>query len=328
MLLSVVAGSLRSLFSLFCLLSFATATAQPGPALAPNHLSLPDKNYSLRFYWQGDSVAGQWEPHAALLLPVTLPGCPKTFFLQFDLGAPSTVFYRNLLRQIHARYPETQAVDDSATTLTNYRFRVGNMPVGADEVALVNHTSAAIDWNRKNAVEIIGTIGADFIENRVVVIDYPSRMFYHRKEPPAKRRLPAQWSDFMFVRRTVLLPAVVDGKRTVLFFDTGSSAYALLTDKATAEKLAIPGTVAEKYAARSWDRTWTATTVKTRDSIVIAHQTLPLHTATYMEGVSRSQIEQMMKMGIGGMTGNKLFVNSVLVLDTKAKKFALLVDGK
>jgi hypothetical protein len=31
----------------------------------------------------------------------------------------------------------------------------------------------------------------------------------------------------------------------------------------------------------------------------------------------------MLRMGIGGMTGNKLFLHYILVLDTKNKKFGL-----
>lgn len=323
-----VSRTCRSFLCFLCLLTFTGTTAQTSPALAANNLSLPDKNYKFSFYWLGDTVANQWEPHSALLLPVTLSGCSRTFYLQFDLGAPNTVFYKNKLRQIHTRYPQTQPIEDATTLLKNYRFRVGNMPVQAKEIMLMDYASPAINWNRKNEIEIIGTIGADFIENRVIMIDYPSKKFYNRTEPPVKLSGTSGWSDFMFVRRSVLLPAVIEGKRTLLFFDTGSSAYELLTNKETAERLKIPGTVATKHTTRSWDRTWTANTVKTNDSVVIANQALPLKSVTFMEGVSSSQIEQMMKMGIGGMTGNKLFIGSVLVLDTKAKKFTVLIDKK
>jgi hypothetical protein len=40
--------------------------------------------------------------------------------------------------------------------------------------------------------------------------------------------------------------------------------------------------------------------------------------------MSTSKVEQMMQMGIGGMTGNKLFLNYKLVLDTRNKKFGLI----
>src|SRR5690349_21738940 len=82
------------IFSLLCI-GLKKSSAQQMPALAPNFLSLPEKNYEIKMLWQGDSVHGRWEPHAALLLPVKLKGCPKQFYMQFDLGAPSTLFYRS-----------------------------------------------------------------------------------------------------------------------------------------------------------------------------------------------------------------------------------------
>jgi hypothetical protein len=57
---------------------------------------------------------------------------------------------------------------------------------------------------------------------------------------------------------------------------------------------------------------------------VLASHKLPIKFATYIEGASDTQIQQMMKMGIGGMTGNKLFLNATLVLDTRNKKFGVL----
>jgi hypothetical protein len=128
----------------------------------------------------------------------------------------------------------------------------------------------------------------------------------------------------MYIRRTVLLPSEINGKKTVLYFDTGSSAYPLLTDKQTAESLARPGTGSTQNPVRSWNRTLTATTFETNDSISIASKKIPIKKVTYMQGASDTQIAQMMKMGIGGMTGNKLFIGSILVLDTKNKKFGFI----
>jgi hypothetical protein len=34
----------------------------------------------------------------------------------------------------------------------------------------------------------------------------------------------------------------------------------------------------------------------------------------------------MLKLGIGGMTGNKLFLNYILIIDTRNKKFGLVAQ--
>ena len=319
-----------SLFSRLGLFVFLAAfqvqpcAAQRFPALAPNFLTLPDKGYNLPLYWQGDSAAGKWEPHAVLLLPVTLAGCPQQFYMQFDLGVPSTIFYKNKLQEIRQRYPKTVSVNDTATSLSAYRFQVGNMPVTASTVMLQDYQSKRIDWADKKAKTIIGTIGADFIEGRAIVFDYPRQRLYNSPQLPGFISPEVVNTNFVFTMRSVLLPAFIKGKSSLLFFDTGSSAYELLTDRKTAEEMAVKDAVPFRRSVRSWNRTLTATTLATGDSITVADQSLPLQHATYMEGASDTQIGQMMKMGIGGMTGNKLFIHCLLVLDVKAKKFAVL----
>lgn len=316
--------TLATSFLLLVSIYLQPAIAQKMPALAPNLLVLPSESHELNFIWQGDSVNNTWEPHAALLLPVKVRGCKKQFYMQFDTGSPSTIFYKSPIQQIHARFPKTATVSDTAKQLLDVNFKVGGMPVSAGAIKLMEYQNPPINWAKKNSVHIIGTIGTDFIENRVVTINYRSRKILTGTDMPAKMAAKMQLTDFMFVNRAILLPAVIKGKKKLLYFDTGSSAYSLLTDKKTTELLAQPGAVPIQYSTRSWDRTLTAHSLATADSIEVASQKLPIGYSTYIEGSSQNEIDQMMKMGMGGMTGNKLFRQSILVLDTKNKKFGVM----
>lgn len=300
------------------------SVAQKMPVIPANHLSLQGKDYQLNFIWQGDSINHTWEPHAALLLPVKLAGCDRQFYMQLDLGSPGSLFYRSQLQQIHSKYPRTSRVTDTASVLFDLQFKVGNMPIVAKEMRVIDYKSRTLNWQKKKGINIIGTIGTDFIENRVIVIDYPAQKLSNATTLPAGLASKVQLTDFMFVARAVLLPAVIMRKKTLLYFDTGSSAYALLTDKKTTELLATPGAQPIRHNTRSWDRTLTANSFASTDSIQVAFKKLPIRLVTYIEGSSQIQIEQMMKMGMGGMTGNKLFMQSILVLDTKNKKFGIV----
>jgi hypothetical protein len=92
----------------------------------------------------------------------------------------------------------------------------------------------------------------------------------------------------------------------------------------TANKLAIPNTTTESYPVKSWGRTLTANTVATVDSLEMALLKLPIKKVTYIEGASDSQVQQMLKLGIDGMIGNKLFLNNILIIGTKTKKFGII----
>lgn len=308
---------------LFIILIFSSVIqlrAQYG-TIEPSHLLLPEGEHSVEFTWKVDSSQGRFESYAALLLPVRLPGCPKTFYMQFDLGAPSSMFYSGKMEAIRTKYPKAIPVNDS-TGLTNFEFFIGKMPVHANRITMRATEEKSIEWEKAGR-EVIGTIGTDLIDNRVLVLDYPRQTMTLAPEVPA-RMSPIVMSDFMYVRRSVLLPAKVRGKQTVMFFDTGSSAFELLTSKEICESFPRRDTAVARFEVGSWGRRMTANTYNVSDSISIGNTQFALREATFMVGSTKSQIDQMLNLGIGGMTGNKVFLKSTLVLDTKRKKFGVL----
>jgi hypothetical protein len=173
-----------------------------------------------------------------------------------------------------------------------------------------------------SAIEIIGTLGGDFIGNKTVLIDYPGKKISIGYSIPQRPGLTL--TDFIYTNRSIILPASIKGKKTMLYFDSGSSAFELLTNKETAAMLALPGATPVTYPVTSWGKILTATSYVSGDSIEIASIKMPLSRVTYIEGASDTQVNRMVKMGIGGMTGNKLFLHSILVLDIKNKQFGIL----
>ncbi len=298
--------------------------AQPKPNISDNYLVLPAKTHTIKFYWQGDTINSKWEQHTSILLPVTLKNCPKQFFMQFDLGAPSSLFYKNKLVEIQAKYPKAIALNEKDDTLTNFSFKIYKMPLKARQIAVKQFDNSTINWAEKNSIEIIGTIGVDLIDGKIAIIDYPNQLLTISPEISEKIKSELPLTDFIYAQRRILLPAKVKGKPTVLYFDTGSSMYELLTDRKTAQSLAVAGGAIEQSKVKSWDKYLVVNTLVTNDSIEIGNNTIAIRKAAFIDGVNNSQVEQMMKMGIGGMTGNKLFLDYKMVLDTKNKKFGLI----
>ncbi|MDB5203716.1 MAG: hypothetical protein JWQ27_3125 [Ferruginibacter sp.] len=309
------------LFLIYLAMLPAAAQSQSYPSLPPVQLSTASNQFNIRFRWATETQASGEEPHAAILFPVTLPGSSKTFYMQFDTGSPYSMFYKNSLDDIRKKYPRVNLSVDSSGKLINYRFKLQHTEMLAKEMIIRAGEGQAIKKG-KNELNIIGTIGTDLIDNKICIIDYPGRKVTVANEMPTKYSQTAT-TGFMYANRSMLFPAMIRGKKTILFFDSGSSAYELLTDKKTSLSLSVKDTVHTQAASRSWDRVLTAHSYATADSITIAGTSIPLLHATYIEGASTSQVEQMMKMGIGGMTGNKLFIHSILVVDTKNKTFGL-----
>lgn len=314
------------LIAITCL-SITPAYTQIMPSAVPGKLVLPADDLNIDFVWHGDTLNAQWEPHAALLIPVKLPGCPKVFYMQFDTGARLSLLYTEKVNDIRARYPKSLGVD-SASRVLNQQFNIAGKAILAKEIVLRTQSGKGVNWKNKKAIEVIGTLGVDLIDNKVLIMDYPGKKLVVANQIPANISANLKLTRFMFISNSILLPVVIQQKRVMLYFDSGSSAYELLTNKATALALSMPDAKPVTQQVRSMDKMITAVIYPTKDSITIASQKLPIRRATYMEGVSNNQVEQMMKLGMGGMTGNQLFINSVLVIDTKNKQFGVSQSAK
>lgn len=303
-------------------LLFANLTYGQGVPGANRHsFFFKRKVQSITFQWLPGAMG---EKHAAILIPVTLDGCSRRFFMQFDLGSPYSMFYRNKLQAIHAKYPRVADNDPIDGKLTDFSFKVDKSAVLVKEIALKQFDSTSIDWENSKAVEIIGTLGADLIDGRVFAIDYPNRALNIFDGIPEQLASKIVLSDFTYVQRRILLPSQIRGQETLLYFDTGSSMYPLLTDQKTAKFLAVDSLAVTRTQVSSWGKNLTANTLPTNDSILIGSKKLPIGTVTFIEGTQQTQVDQMRKMGIGGMTGNALFLKSLLLVDTKSKKFGLI----
>jgi hypothetical protein len=295
----------------------AVSLAQDMPS---RQLVFPEEQFEVPFVWKGDSINGQWEHYAAMLIPVKLEGCPKQFYMQFDLGAPYSLFYRNKLTAIDSRYPLQLQLSDSARIMKAFNFTAGKARIQGRGMILQHLGTSRINW-QNDTIEIIGTLGTDLIGNKTVMIDYPGKKIIVGDTIPGKPGLTL--TDLIYANGSIILPALIKGKKTLLFFDSGSSAFELLTNKETAAMLAQPGVMPATYPVTSWGKILTAVSYTSSDSIEIAAVKMPLNRVTYIEGASEAQVNRMMKMGIGGMTGNKLFLHSILVLDIKNKRFGI-----
>ena len=281
--------------------------------------------YTIPIVWQGDSLGGTWNPHAALLLPVKLENSSLTFYMQLDLGSPYSMFYRDQLEKTGALASMSAgAATRTGDTIPEITLRIGTMTRIMSKVPVRSFTQAVNDAKGRadrQRLLIIGTLGADIIDQHVVAFDYPHLRLTIADSLPAS--FPVPKDRFYFTGGRLFFPVTIRQKQTLLYFDTGSSAFELLIDSAGWSQLADHKAQPVSYPVNSWGRTLSAHTINTPDSIGISSSYIPIHRVTYIEGADTSQINTMKKMGIGGMTGNALFLDYLLILDTRRQLFSL-----
>ena len=247
--------------------------------------------------------------------------------MQFDLGAPYSLFYLDAIEDIRERYGvslQLEMDEEGEASLVQVAFRAGDLPIFCDRVRVRDLAGAGLDPGLENEGAVIGTLGADLIEDRILVIDYPAGTLTLSGEIPAGLPGPDALMPMRFRERRVLLPAVVAGKETTLLFDTGSSAFELLTSRRIWRRLARSDAAEEIIPVSSWSDTLVAHRVATDARIALGGADLPLQRVTWIEGTGLMQNLLMRISGMGGMTGNRLFVDRILLLDLREERFALV----
>lgn len=274
--------------------------------------------------WAPDTTAKPALLHNALLVPVQLPNCARTFYLQLDTGAPYTVLYAHQLQQIGQRYPALgAALQAPQDTVRNFRFRLGEAPVALRRVKVLAQGRPALPTDTL-ASYIIGTLGTDVLEGRVLVLDFAGGRFTLDSQVPDSLARRAAFAPLAFTNRRVLLDAGLQGQSEQLLFDSGSSGNALVTSETIWRKLATPGAPARTTSSNSWGRKLLVHKAPTTAQIRFGTLEAPLQTVTYIEGMNVMQQMLMRFSGMAGMLGNEPFLDGTLILDVRGGRYGVV----
>lgn len=123
-----------------------------------------------------------------------------------------------------------------------------------------------------------------------------------------------------------MLPVEVQGKQLEFFYDSGCSAFGLLTSKNRYDNYSNEADKEIRYAANSFGTSIPVYHKTSSEPIEIGNATLSMRRVSYVDWHDRLQGFFSRFTKIGGWLGNKPFVDEVLILDTKMEEF--LVVGK
>lgn len=293
-------------------------------AAPTNPLSLTGLPATIPFAWRADTTARPVLNHAWLLVPVKLAGCSRTCYLQFDTGAPTSVLYAHPLAALRAQYPATRPMlEPLADSVRNVEFVLGQAQVKASRLRLLDYGAHQLPADTTQPF-VVGTLGADVLEGRVLVLDYARQRFSLLARTPDSLAQRAAFAPLEFKSRRVLLSAAMQGTTRQFMFDSGSSAFALLTSQNEWQELAQPAAKDRTTPVNSWGKTLYAHTMPTAATLQFGAATLPLETVTYIEGTNWSQRLLMRFSGMSGMLGNEPFHARTLILDTPGGRFGVV----
>jgi len=293
----------------------------------PNALTFIGDLHTVPFEWSEKKYAAYTEPFNAMLIAVSVPGLSNRFYMQFDTGSPYTYFRSGCLESLRSRGIEFELIENAGNKLLK-KFELN---VAGNRVVFnsgqVMQRNIPIDWEDPDAINVIGSIGADFIDQKICAIDFPSREIRLYESRPDNLNSLGEFTPFRFPGRRIMLPAVVDGSRLDLLYDSGCSPFGLLTSKYHFKRYSDPGVAEINLDAN-----------RRGESIPVHHKPcdmtmkmggaeLTLARVSYVEmyGALQMTIGRFANLGgLSGFLGNQGLTESTLILDTIANEFLVL----
>lgn len=266
-----------------------------------------------------NDVAIQWmseneNPYAALLLPVQIKGIDQQLYMQLDFGAPSTIFYKKSLQSLQEKFPQ-ENIFRNETDQVALNFNLAAMQVSSNAFAVLDY-GTKVDFENPQYKNIIGTIGTDLLEKRVIQMDFTqNRCAFSEKTPHLG------FTDFEFTKRKILIPAKMGDENLKLLYDSGASGYELITSKTQWKQYRTRSKEFKIEKGNSWGNTLQVISAPANGKIQMGNILLKLSEVTYIEGTSQIQKLLMQFSGMQGMIGNKIFLGHKVTLDCKNEKF-------
>jgi len=295
----------------------------------PNQLIVSNVGQPMEFIWRGEEINGRIEPHSAMFVPVRIPSVDRTFYMQFDLGAHSTVLYYNKILSINEKYGPVFQLDtiDNKVKASDVALQVGTVEVTASEMSFRGR-STEIDWSDSTSMIKIGTVGADFIEQHALIMDFQNQQLTLTEQVPQGFESTSAFLPFTFDGRKLFLSAHLNDESASLWYGSGSSAFELIVEESTFLELATPGAKRETYIANSWGTGVKIHNIESEGTFQFGSVSVPLTYVTYIEWPNKLQALIMKAANIGGdlggMTGNKLFLGKTLILDTPNLRYSVI----
>ena len=283
-----------------------------------------DNSLTLDFIWGSQTYNEYKEPHNVMLIPMTVSDLPYPFYFQFDTGTPYTVLTGKTLSSLMQIMPKLDTTSiEGAPHLKKLYVNFGENIMNAENVRIFKNYGRSFEIGDSLTRIKLGSIGADFLMDKITTIDFKNQKI-HISNQRAEWMDTVKFHPFSFQGRRFMLPAEIDGKKLKLFYDSGSSAFGLITSKYRYQKNSDPNEKEIRYSTNSWGKSLDIIHKDSDKIMFISDKKLPLKRISYVGVYENLQRFMTPFTRIGGWLGNKPFTESILVLDTQKEEFVVI----
>lgn len=292
----------------------------------PVHTKLIHNSESIYFKWANQELNGKIESQTALLIPIKLDKLKHNFSMQFDTGSQDSYLYEKDLISLR-----NLGIDFKEKILNGIRFVdslemiMGGQPVTLNMIKIYPDYGTVFDAEvNPNKNYKIGTLGSDVLVNKVTLIDFKNGMIQFFDNRPDWMKSINDFKHFNFTARRILLPAIIDDNEYEFLYDSGCSAFGLITTKQRFEKYSLQSTPTISYSANSWNDKIHINSKSTDYPFILGNKHLTLSRVSCVDMYAFLQPLLTPFTRIDGWLGNQAIIKNKLIIDTKTREFLIL----
>lgn len=301
----------------------------------------PQKNTQARsagypwfpFKWYSTTIGGKSFDKVAIIVPTKVADLKGAFIAQFDLGSDATMLYEGALKnyfasraQLYARVDTTRwGVNDGG--VVNYGTTGLPLVMGGNTIPrplLMTNFGSPVppDSLYTTSDKLVGTIGSDFLQGKILVIDYPKRRMCVLDSLDKYWRANTTFVSSRVKNGRFHLPIVVNQRTYWAAFDTGASLFPLSTDYLTWQELVGSSTApVDTLLGNSWGEKVAFYGAPIQADAYLGSIKLPKSTAWFNRNQRLMDFNKSQE--VDALTGNAFFLSNVLVLDFKQNRFGV-----
>jgi hypothetical protein len=270
--------------------------------------------------WQNDSLGNEIIEKVALFVPVKIDGINGNLFMQFDSGTQTTILYGKTLDELirESNSVKTFYNQDSLRFLEKPTITIANTKFKAEKIRIASTLgSKDIDTSFIN----IGTIGFDAFVNRTLILDFKNnKLAITEKEAENLNYSLNYIKDASVDKFPLLIPSKINGNNVRLFYDTGSSMFSLLTSNNKLDNI-NSNRIDTLCCINNWGRKIPIHRKEMNVSVEIGEYSFD---NKYVYGCEvLDMVDYLPNWFLFGITGNKMFDNKIVVIDTRNNKLGI-----
>lgn len=293
-----------------------------------NYLKYTSETKPIHFSWATKSTENHFEPHVAIIIPVKIEGLKHKFYFQFDTGSPYSYIYEKdlqSLKNIGLKIDEIQKEEDFFVKRLNFNLNENSV----ESLMMKVYKKYGNIFGKNDTIKPIkiGTIGSDFLENKITSINFKNQTIQFFDER-SKEMDENNFKSFSFKGRRIMLPVNINKDKLELLYDSGCSAFGLITSKKRYDNFTEKTVKEISYVGKRWGDDLPIHHKSSNTIMNISNEKLSLNRVSYVDMYANFQHLLTPFTKVGGWLGNKPFLDTTLILDTKTEEFTIINHKK